>query len=82
MPGWFRHPPFRKLDRLWLAGQWTPEQVRGDGVTLEAVATMINVDAVIRPFTVTLAIDRAATLWTANRDWATLSLDLDIRLFR
>lgn len=29
-----------------------------------------------------LAIDRQATLWTADRDWVELGLDLDIRLFR
>ena len=29
-----------------------------------------------------LAIDQTATLWTADKDWVTLGLDLDIRLFR
>ncbi len=29
-----------------------------------------------------LAIDQAATLWTADKDWVTLGLDLDIRLIR
>lgn len=29
-----------------------------------------------------LAIDQAATLWTADKDWVTLGLALDIRLVR
>ena len=30
MPGLFRHPPFRMIERREFAEGWTPEQVRGD----------------------------------------------------
>ncbi len=33
MPGSFRHPPFRMIERREFAERWTPEQVRGDGGT-------------------------------------------------
>ena len=33
MPDLFRHPPSRRISASLYAARWTPEQVRGDGVS-------------------------------------------------